>query len=266
MLKLKTIGQDVKETTGIEFEKYRKPEIIDTLLETTAFLTNPISVISVFLKNLVMVCAILNFALVAWCYMNDVPFWIVLIFFATGNLGFPVVGLSLGVMDVIKKLADDLIKTLQLAMDLNIEVMQDVSQLRTRPLPPVSDLTKGVVLVVMYPSIRQIVLGKVGFIGKPFLWILEWILLTFTTVFDKVVEQSTPTEEVLREKVEQADNEFERIGRERLFAIITKMKPLVETIVRERVLPTVFIPLRMVFYGSAVFTLLMVLLLDWALT
>ena len=45
------IGKEIIQKTGIDFEKYRKPELISSFVEVSIFIINPLASVPVFLKS-----------------------------------------------------------------------------------------------------------------------------------------------------------------------------------------------------------------------
>ena len=48
--KIKEHGQEIIQKTGIDFEKYRKPELISTIVNVSTFIINPLASVPIFVK------------------------------------------------------------------------------------------------------------------------------------------------------------------------------------------------------------------------
>lgn len=261
MRKIKKIRAEIIQKTGVDFEKYRKPEVVDTLTESVSFIINPLSVISVFLKSLIIVFAIINLVLGGWCYFQHTPIWVVILFFIIGNLAFPIVGISLGIMDIIKKLSRDIINALHITMDLVKEIIYDISKINPEKLPPTADIMKGVIFVVIIPLIRQIIMEKGSFLIKPLIWGFEKMLYVFSEVFTPIIEKIAPEDQVVAEGVKQINHQVQGVGKSKLIVSIDKVKPQIETVIIESVLPKVLAPIRFVFNLSSGITVFLLFIL-----
>lgn len=267
MSRLDRISAEVTRKTGIDFEKYRSPEVIETLLETTSLITNPFSMLSTFVLSLLKVFAVLSLILTAWCYASGAPVYVVMLVFIVGYVGFPLIGFSYGITDVMKKIVGDMVDTVHLALDQSKAAITDLAGLGARgKMPPVADLFKGILLVVLLPAIIQIINDRVGLFGKPFTFVIERMLVTFNAMFGPIVAKLLPSSWTMTADTDSTGPQTQEMGPVKIAGALDKLKPHVEKLLVEKVLPKVRAPMRLLFYASSGITLLALVIVFWVMT
>jgi len=264
--KIEKINTEVIKKTGVDFEKYRLPEVIDTITETTDFISNPLSTVSILIRAMIKVFAVIIVLFVVFYQVSDVSWWGGLILLVIGVIEFPIVGFSLGLISVVKRLTDNIVDVLVLSLDLVKEVIYDASNLKTMDKLPVSDLLKGVLFIVLLPIIKQIITEKVGILGKPILWLVERILYVFSNTATAIIAKLTSANELIVDSIDGVDKTAKEVGKTKAIAIIDQVASQIESILAENVVPKVLRLLKVIFYLSSAVMFFSLLIAYWVIS
>lgn len=267
--KIIQIGNEVVERTGIDFKKYRTPELLDSIAEISTAVLNPVSLVPVFLKALIIVFFVINSILSAWWFAAQINMLLVVFLFVFGNIGIPFMGIPLALMNAIKKLNQDIVNTLNLAMDITKEVINDLCKLNLKNMPPVTDLLKGVIFVVLIPSLEQLVQERIKVIGKPVLWVVENALYHFSNAVSTVINKFPSGNRCVGKPGANTGGQRGAVDsltcadETRMANIIETAKSKIESILSETVTPKVIAPVKFIFLASAFSTAALLMSTYW---
>lgn len=152
----------------IDFAKYRTPELVKTITELLSVgeKAGQVAICSV----LVSLALVILFLILAF---KSTPLLIVVVLVGYLLPAGWTAGLFLGLAEVVRRSMDGLLSIVDLLLEETANIANDVRNLRggTQRLPEIGVLVDKVYHHVVYPVIREVVLGSLGIIGRPILWI-----------------------------------------------------------------------------------------------
>jgi len=160
----RTINEELKRKTGIDFSRYRDPELVDAIGNAITFplflvksLTRPV--------GLILLLLVLGIALAesgyfkAWLTFPGIPLAII-------N------GIALGLVLFIRRIRNDMKKVFAISANLSLQVLKDIesarSSLSSNPagFPSLLEIFQGLNVNVVLPVILQTLDRKIPFFGK----------------------------------------------------------------------------------------------------
>ncbi|MGA9573371.1 MAG: hypothetical protein WBS20_05430, partial [Lysobacterales bacterium] len=160
----KRINEQLKQKTGIDFSRYRDPELVEAIGNAITFplflvrsLTRPVG-----FMLLLLVLAIL--------IANSGYFRIWLTF--PGVLLAIINGIALGLVLLIRRIRNDMKKVFAISADLSLQVLRDIESARNNissspgSFPGMLEIFQGVNANVILPAILQTLDRKIPFLGK----------------------------------------------------------------------------------------------------
>lgn len=265
--KTKQFGQEIIQKTGIDFEKYRKPELISTIIGVSIFIINPFASVPIFLKAFSITLTIIILFLVVLAEIHDINTVVVILMSVVGIIGFPFISSSIAIKHIGNKLIDDIKNALNIAMDLASEIIKDLKSMNLKRIPPVADIIRGVVFVILIPSLETVITKKIAFVGKPVAWIMEKALFAFTTYFAAVVDKIAPDKKSVKEldqALQQNIQKMQDMGdseESKMLNIIEKARTMIASVLLEIVMPKILLPFSILFYISTTVTCVALILI-----
>jgi hypothetical protein len=256
-VKIDQIGKEIIQKTGIDFEKYRKPELISTIVDVSTFIINPLASVPIFLKSFVFTFITIICILAVITKTGDINMAVIILMFFIGLVGFPFIGSSIAVKRVGNKIIEDIKNALNIAMDISIEIIKDLKKMNLKRIPPVTDIIRGVVFVVLIPSLETVITEKITFLGKPVSWIMEKTLFNFTKAFVGVVDKIIPEkkaveglDQALKQDIQKLQ-EMNPSEESKMLNVIEKARDMIASLLLETVMPKILLPFTILFYGSS---------------
>ncbi len=264
--KAEKIGREIIQKTGIDFDKYRRPELISTIVDVSLFIINPLSVIPIFVKAFIYVFLFINTILLIMAKAGHISLMVAVLMFIIGNVGFPFISTSLAIRRTGHKLIGDIQSALNIALDIAVDIIKDLKKMNLKQIPPVTDIIRGVVFVVIIPSLEKIISEKIKLLGKPVAWLVEKSMFSFITVFSSLIDKLTPGKQDV-EKLDQAFKEDVKAIQEmsgdeesKMVAMIETARDKIGTLLIETIMPKILFPFTLALYISTalIYVLLMV--------
>ena len=160
------IGKEIIQKTGIDFEKYRKPELIKAIIEVSVFIINPLASIPIFLKSFTFTLFPIIVIMVVIAKTGTTSLTVIVLMSLIGLIGFPLISSSMAVRRVGKKVIEDIKNALNIAMDVTIDIIKDLNSMNLKQIPRVTDIMKGIVFVVLIPSLKDIIAEKITLLSN----------------------------------------------------------------------------------------------------
>ena len=158
------VNDHLKRKTGIDFSRYRDPELVDAIGNAITFplflvrsLTRPIGVIL-----LLLVLAIV---------ITDSGYFKIWLTFP-GSLLAIANGIALGLVLFIRRIRNDMKKVFAISADLSLQVLKDINTARVNLVsnpggfPSLLEIFQGVNANVILPAVKQTLDRKIPFFGK----------------------------------------------------------------------------------------------------
>lgn len=188
-------------STGIDLEKYRKPELLAKMSDLLMF---PLYALQSIILPLALV--LLVFASVDSVYFMRTPSILGgLLIVLFGIPIFFVIGISVGILRLIRRIGNDLRAIISEALSLGMGVADDIEQSirnlsvkgtsAVQAFPSPSQIVRGVLLVVLLPTVEQVISRKVKLLGPTISGVAGKILFTvaetlFNTASTKIENSS----------------------------------------------------------------------------
>lgn len=176
--KIRKLAGELKANTGVDFSRYRVPEIMDRVASMASF-------VSYAVPTVVTPVLLLFAANVGACYyfaVYDGWHWFgVAWFFFAGLFVVVFAGFPLGAQLLGWRAFYDVSHLMGLSLDIGVQISADVARASDRKKPvPFLDVVRGVVSVIIVPSIDSFARGRFGWIAAPGMWAVENMLFYFT--------------------------------------------------------------------------------------
>ncbi|WP_027893664.1 hypothetical protein [Calidithermus chliarophilus] len=170
--RLRELGLEAARRTGIDFESYRKPELLERVNRLLAFVPYALSTVAA--PAAVLLAGLL--ALTFWLPLH--PAGSVLLFLAGLPLALTA-GVALGTANLVRRFGDDLGGIARLSLELAQEILADAHalSLQARTAPDPADVAQGVLFVVVAPAVEQSLRARLGLLAAPAIWGLQrgWV-------------------------------------------------------------------------------------------
>jgi hypothetical protein len=130
--------------------------------------------------------------------------WTILVstVFAVGIVGF-LTSVLLGVILTVRRLLDEIVHLLDISLEIVGRVMLDIADVQDRGLAlTAATVLEGVSNEIIVPTIESVINAKLGFLGKPILWV-------YRGTFVRVTKQAA---RILVKYGETIDNRFAEEG------------------------------------------------------
>jgi hypothetical protein len=164
--KIEFLSQQLEKQTGINFQKYANPELIEQI---TNIVTFPVYAVKNLKQPIKITYLILLILAVFFIVKGNTFFGIVLII-----LGIPIGffnGVWWGLVNLIKLLKNDMMNIIDLMLNLTETVMADFRTLKSTDvankfkIPKTSEIINGIIFIVILPVISKIIRNKMPFLG-----------------------------------------------------------------------------------------------------
>jgi len=158
------INEQLKRKTGIDFSRYRDPELVDAIGNAITF---PLFLV----KSLTRPVGFMLLLLVLAILFTDSGYFRIWLTFP-GVLLAIVNGLALGLVLFIRRIRNDMKKVFAISADLSLQVLKDIDSARnslaSNPggFPSMLEIFQGVNANVIMPAIKQTLDRKVPVFGK----------------------------------------------------------------------------------------------------
>ncbi|NIM17783.1 MAG: hypothetical protein GTO45_37885 [Candidatus Aminicenantes bacterium] len=257
--KIEREAERLAQKTGIDFKKYRNPEIVKRISDligfhnqTTAFL---LKYTGLFLIIIAVLCL--------WFHAREMSIFGIVLFAIVGILFSVAEGVSLGLIKLVKKGVKDGADTVILMLDFVKEAKQDIYALIKNKRDTkifVSNVLEGISYDVFIPTVNQIIREKLKLLAKPVNFIIENTIFLLTKSLseaaDKIAikDSKDDTEQIgsqEAEEQEKAENKYDQFIDEAR----GKIGPIADSVSRK-----VAIPARIAF-NIALFTGVPILLI-----
>lgn len=187
--KIEQAAERLSRETGIDFKKYRKPELVEKISDLIGFTGQAGGIM--FRRYAVLLVIVIG--LCVWFYTQKMSLAGIILFFVVGLLFTAAAGTALGTKKVTEKAIDDSAGVVTLMLDFVKEIKQDLFSLaknKAGAKTAVSDLVKGVSYGVFIPTVKQIVREKLSILAKPVVFVIEHALFYFTKSIASVIDNS----------------------------------------------------------------------------
>lgn len=193
------LSEQFRKKTGIDLIQYRNEELVSTLADLLIFPKYAISKIA---------------APVLWTFAG---LWIACLILMNfdGSSAFSLLvlgsilalpnGILLGILNFLDSLSADMSKILFLSLQTAKNILTDLNNLQSKikegefELPKLSELIKGVIYVVILPSLSKVIQKKFPLIGNFVANLMERIV---ESLHKKTIESIEKQEKELAEKIE----------------------------------------------------------------
>ena len=188
-VKKEQLEQTVKRELGIDLTTYRSPETIEAILNLITF---PGYIISAFVWSIfiVFITAIGSWLIIDVDLTSGLIFAMISVFLFLGET------ILLGILIITHTIKKDLIGVLQFTISLIKNVLKDTNQasdtFKEKPKEKFQLLYKGVIQIVIIPSIGAAIANKIPLIGSVFEAMISAVLY-------KVSEREVLSDEKLKE-------------------------------------------------------------------
>lgn len=222
--KIEKTGEKISREAGIDFKKYRNPELTEKIGDLVGF-TGRIHWVLLRYNGFLLVVLI---ALCAWFYTRqamNIPG--IVLFFLFGFLVCVLAGTALGTMRLAEIAAEDstgvIVLLLQLVKDVRLDLSR-LSQKEGKGATPAADLTRGLSYLVIIPTVKKIVKNKLSILSGPVNFILGNTLYYFTGSLAAALDKEEPGEagagtdpgelKAFEKSIDDAGNKISSLGEE----------------------------------------------------
>lgn len=181
-------AERLERETGIDFKKYRNPEIVEKISDLISFHSQA----TAFLLRYTAIFLVIIAALCYWFHTRGMSVVGIVLFLLVGIVFSLLEGPSLGLIKLTKKAVSDGIGVVVMMLDFVKEVRQDVLNLtEKKPGAKISsaNLVRGVSYIVFIPAVRQIVQAKMKLLSGPVNFFIGnsifYLTKSLTAVMDK---------------------------------------------------------------------------------
>lgn len=247
--KIEEIRRDVEEKTGIDFRKYRRPDLVNAFVDAITTVASPLKVIGTIIKYILVEALLVNGVLTLVWYQKRPELWVTILFFVVGNLGFTVVAIAVGVVRSIRQGVLRASEAMAGALEIADQALEDIEDLEQqhRKVAPV-DIVRGALFVAIVPSVREAIAKKLGFISKPMTFALDSLSVNLSERLPKLIAAGM-------ERAADSDSSDSTFDKQRYAAIIANLKSRVEPFVRKTILGKVTLPFTLAWALTSAITL-----------
>ena len=164
--RLKSLNEELKAKTGLDFEAYRNEETVATITDLLLF--PKYAFVTVFFRLIILELAVVAVTLLLF-YYDYTAFGLVFIVLGL-ILGIPN-GLLWGLIRLVKRLAGDVSSIVGAGIELTKRVLLDMKELQLRKqnkelkIPGLGTIFQGVFLVAILPSVTKALASRLPLVG-----------------------------------------------------------------------------------------------------
>ena len=196
MEKVKALRDSLIEKTGIDFEIYRNYS--DGISNKIVGLINfPNYFLRTMLKSIIIsFVAYVVFAIVLFQWGNSAL--MAILFLIIGLIPLSFVGSIQGLVNFLKRLKEDLSGILKLSLEMIHSVLDDIRRTSEGILemPKTSEIISGVILIVIVPSLNQIIRKRILFVGGFVVKLIDFVLDKMTVALVKSADDISQSDTV----------------------------------------------------------------------
>jgi hypothetical protein len=259
---LEIIRQEVELKTGLSFSKYQRPELVEAMTETVSSVTSPVAFMKHITKPLVLTVLSLNIILGLLFLMTDLSIWKFIFLMLFGNIGFPLSAIAWGTKGLVEQIAKRTGDTLEQSLDLADDALNDLETVDYKKIRA-SDIVRGILFVVVVPTLSEAIKNKTGFLSKPIIKAFDQMSGMLSNAIPKLLKEKEITEDEIEEN-EIEENEIEEneeseesqtkdpnFDKTRYAKLINNMRPNIRPYIENKVLGVITLPLKVFSYASA---------------
>ncbi len=183
-------GRQLIEKTGIDFEKYRSPELVERVGNLVGFVRGAKKILACYQ----LLFALIIIVLCIWFYTRGMNIAGILFFFVIGILVSAATGTALGTVKLSGKVMEDSASVVGLLLDLVKQIRSDLSGLRQKQAASgtaLSDLLKGLSFMVVIPAVAELIQNHLRLLAKPVKFLAENTLFYLTQGLADGLDQAT---------------------------------------------------------------------------
>lgn len=163
--KIKALRRTLIDKTGIDFEVYRSDELAERLVGLIEF---PIYFVITIAKPLMgYLLFTLGLAVILY-WFGDSAFMVILLLLV-GIIFSLFDGVFQGLVNFLEKLEKDISRILNLSLEIVRSVLGDIqhtSSKQIKEMPKISEIISGVILIVVVPSLNNVIKDKIPLFGR----------------------------------------------------------------------------------------------------
>lgn len=235
--KIRREGKRLSRETGVDFKKYRDPELAEKIGDLIGFAGEASGIL---LRRYIVLLSII-IILSAWIYMRGMNIIGVILFFCFGFLFSVCTGAALGMMKITEKGVRDSAGVLVMVLDFVKDVRKDTAAVKgkTGAEVPVSALVEGVSYGVFIPVVSKVVRGRLSLFAMPVNFVIENALFYFTRSLAAVVGKGVNDDAGAEQTNEPRETEAEKDSRvdKAIDEARTKIEPLADSVARKITIP-----------------------------
>jgi len=158
------INEQLKRKTGVDFSRYRDPELVETLGNAITF---PLFLV----KSLTRPVGLMFLLLILAMVLTDSAYFRAWLTFP-GILLALINGIALGLVLFIRRIRNDMKKVFAISAELSLQVLKDIGSARRKlagnpeSFPSLLEIFQGVNTSIVLPVIKQVIDRKIPFLGK----------------------------------------------------------------------------------------------------
>ncbi|UCH93002.1 MAG: hypothetical protein JSV88_22300 [Candidatus Aminicenantes bacterium] len=240
-IKFEIEAERLEKETGIDFKKYRNPEMVKKISHLIGFYRQT----NTLMMRYIIILLVIVVALCIWFHTREMSGVGIALFLIVGTFFSVAEGICWGLMKLAKNAVKEGADIVLMMLDFLKEIKTDLSTLaKNNPDAKVtlSNLFRGISYEVFIPAVSQIIRDKLKFLAKPANFVIEntifYLTKSLSTAMDKAESKSTRDKTAQAgSQEEQKDEKMDEVFNQLIDDAREKIGPMVDSVGRKVALP-----------------------------